>query len=56
VPYSHHIRTAPQPDYVTGFLSSSDGLSLVKAFTHIKRRNLRSAILHLVEGLASPER
>jgi transcriptional regulator with XRE-family HTH domain len=41
----------PSPAYVSDFLASSDGLSLVKAFTQIKSRNLRSAIVHLVEGI-----
>jgi transcriptional regulator with XRE-family HTH domain len=48
--------TASPRAYVAEFLASSDGLSLVKAFMQIKRRNLRSAIVHLVEGLASPDR
>jgi transcriptional regulator with XRE-family HTH domain len=43
---------ALSPAYVTDFLASSDGLSLTKAFMQIKRRDLRSAIVHLVEGLA----
>lgn len=48
--------TAPSPGYVNEFLASSDGLSLVKAYTQIKRRKLRSAIVRLVEGLVGPER
>ena len=43
---------APSPAYVSDFLASSDGLSLVKAFMQIKRRDLRSAIVHLVEKIA----
>jgi hypothetical protein len=43
---------ASSPAYVTDFLASSDGLSLTKAFMEIKRRDLRSAIVHLVEGIA----
>src|SRR5581483_6960765 len=45
--------TASSPAYVNEFLATSDGLSLVKAFTQIKRRKLRSAIVQLVEGLTS---
>ena len=45
--------TELSPAYVNEFLASSDGVALVKAFTQIKRRNLRSAIVQLVEGLTS---
>jgi transcriptional regulator with XRE-family HTH domain len=44
------------PTYVTDFLATSDGLTLTKAFMQIKKRNLRSAIVHLIEDLAGPER
>ena len=44
--------TAPSPDYVTDFLSTSDGLALTKAFTRIKNRKLRQGIVDLVEEIA----
>jgi len=44
---------APSPDYVSDFLSSSDGLALVKAFTRIKDAKLRRSIVRLVEDMAS---
>jgi len=37
---------------VTDFLATSDGLSLVKAFACIEDRNLRRAIVRLVEEVA----
>jgi transcriptional regulator with XRE-family HTH domain len=43
---------APSPAYVTDFVASSDGLSLIKAFMLIKRRDLRLAIVHLIEETA----
>jgi hypothetical protein len=38
--------------YVTDFLATSDGLSLVKAFMLIKDPKLRRAIVRLVEEIA----
>src|SRR5260370_995652 len=43
---------APSPAYVTDFLATSDGLSLVKAFMCIEDAKLRRAIVRLVEGIA----
>jgi hypothetical protein len=43
---------APSPAYVTDFLATSDGLSLVKAFMCIKDPKLRRAIVRLVEEIA----
>jgi transcriptional regulator with XRE-family HTH domain len=43
---------APSPSYVSDFLATSDGLSLVKAFACIEDRELRRAIVRLVEGIA----
>jgi len=40
------------PDYVRDFLSLSDGLSLVKAFTRIRNARLRHAIVALVQQVA----
>ena len=43
--------TASSPDYVSEFLSTADGLALVKAFTQIKNGKLRRGIVHLVEDI-----
>ena len=43
---------APSPAYVSHFLATSDGLSLVKAFMCIEDAKLRRAIVRLVEGIA----
>jgi transcriptional regulator with XRE-family HTH domain len=45
---------APSPSYVTDFLSTSDGLALVKAFMKIGDRELRHSIVRLVEEIAPP--
>jgi transcriptional regulator with XRE-family HTH domain len=42
---------ASSPDYVSEFLATSDGLSLVKAFMCIEDAKLRRAIVRLVEGI-----
>ena len=43
---------AESPDYVRDFLSTSDGLALVKAFTRIRNARLRHAIVALVQQVA----
>ena len=43
---------APSPAYVTDFLATSDGLSLVKAFMCIEDPKLRRSIVRLVEEIA----
>ena len=43
---------APFPGYISDFLASSEGLSLIKAFMDIKRPSLRRSIVHLVEEMA----
>ena len=43
------------PDYVSKFLSTKDGLSLTRVFMHVKDRNLRRNIVHLVEAIAGEE-
>src|ERR1700729_904117 len=47
-------ETAVSASYVTDFLATSDGLSLVKAFMLIEDPKLRRAIVRLVEGI-TPE-
>jgi transcriptional regulator with XRE-family HTH domain len=43
-------------DYVSDFLSSSDGLALTKAFTNIKDSKLRRRVVDLVEEIAGEQR
>ncbi len=43
----------PFPTYVSDFIATSEGLSLIKAFTKIKRSGLRRSIVHLVEAMAA---
>src|SRR6188768_409950 len=47
---------APVADYVSDFLSSSDGLALTQAFTHIKASKLRRRVVDLVEEIAGEQR
>jgi transcriptional regulator with XRE-family HTH domain len=46
---------APFPTYISLFLSTSDGLSLTKAFMRIKEKALRRAIVHLVEEMVDDD-
>jgi hypothetical protein len=43
---------APSPAYVTDFLATTDGLTLVKAFMRIPNAKLRRRIVDLVEEMA----
>ena len=43
---------APSPAYVSEFLSTTDGLSLVRAFVRIKSTKLRRGVVNLVELMA----
>jgi transcriptional regulator with XRE-family HTH domain len=43
---------APSSTYVSDFLASSDGLSLIKAFMKIKNPKVRRGIVTLVEEIA----
>jgi transcriptional regulator with XRE-family HTH domain len=47
--------SAPTPAYVTEFLASRDGLALIKAFTKIRRRELRRSIVALVEEIVGDD-
>jgi transcriptional regulator with XRE-family HTH domain len=42
---------SPSPAYVTDFLTTSDGLALVKAFVRIKDGSLRRSIVRMVEAI-----
>jgi transcriptional regulator with XRE-family HTH domain len=46
---------APSPTYVTDFLATTDGLTLVKAFMRIPNARLRRRIVDLVEEMAGAE-
>ena len=46
---------APSPNYVSDFLSTSDGLSLTKAFMRIKEPVLRRCIVKLVQQIAGAD-
>jgi transcriptional regulator with XRE-family HTH domain len=43
---------APSPDYVNDFVSTHEGLRLIKAFMHIDNSAMRRSIVALVEKLA----
>jgi hypothetical protein len=49
------LGEAPSPAYVTDFLATSDGLTLVKAFMRIPSAKLRRRIVDLVEEMAGAE-
>ena len=44
---------APSPAYVSDFLATTDGLTLVKAFMRIKDATLRRRIVGLVQQIAT---
>jgi transcriptional regulator with XRE-family HTH domain len=44
---------SPSPAYVTDFLTTSEGLALVKAFVRIKDSALRRSIVRMVEAVAA---
>jgi transcriptional regulator with XRE-family HTH domain len=46
---------APSPAYVADFLSTSDGLTLTKAFMRIKDPKLRRRIVDLVQQIAGED-
>jgi transcriptional regulator with XRE-family HTH domain len=46
---------APSPSYVTDFLATSDGLTLVKAFMRIPNAKLRRRLVELVEEMAGAD-
>jgi transcriptional regulator with XRE-family HTH domain len=45
----------PTLDYVSDFITSSDGLKLVRAFTRIKDVRVRRQIVRLVEAITEPD-
>ena len=48
------ISDAPSPEFVTAFVSTTEGLKLIRAFTSIKNTTLRRCIVQLVEQIARP--
>jgi transcriptional regulator with XRE-family HTH domain len=48
------ISDAPSPELVTAFVSTADGLRLIRAFTNIKNTPLRRCLVQLVEHIARP--
>jgi transcriptional regulator with XRE-family HTH domain len=63
VPISFFFEDAPgqssileEPcDYASGFLASSDGLALTKAYMHIENAKLRRSIVALVKQIAGED-
>jgi transcriptional regulator with XRE-family HTH domain len=52
-PGGHELsKTAPSPAYVNEFVSSEDGLRLIKAFMRIARPGVRHRIVDLVQEIA----
>ena len=49
------VGNAPSSAYVNEFVSSEDGLRLIKAFTRIPRPAVRHRIVNLVHEIASGE-
>jgi transcriptional regulator with XRE-family HTH domain len=49
----HELGESPSPAYVTDFLTTSDGLALVKAFVKIKDSALRRSIVRMVEAITA---
>ena len=53
--HSGGLSEAPSPAYVSDFLATSDGLSLIKAYIRIKNKKLRRRIVDLVEQIADED-
>jgi transcriptional regulator with XRE-family HTH domain len=52
---AHAQGESPSPSYVTDFLTTSDGLALVKAFVKIKDSTLRRSIVRMVEAITADQ-
>src|ERR1043166_6671406 len=50
------LGEAPSPTYVTEFLATNDGLTLVKAFMRIDNAKLRRRVVDLVEEMAGEDK
>ena len=49
------LREAPAPDYQTDFLSTPDGLKLMRAFVQIQDARVRRRLIDLAEAVAGRE-
>lgn len=49
------LSEAPTPPYVADFLSTADGLHLMRAFVRVRDSRVRKRIVDLVEALAGDE-
>jgi hypothetical protein len=47
---------APELSDISDFVSSSEGLALIRAFRDVKDPQLRRGIVNLVEEIAGPEK
>jgi transcriptional regulator with XRE-family HTH domain len=55
-PGGHRLGgNAPSPAYVNEFVSSEDGLRLIKAFTRIARPAVRHRVVNLVQEIAAAD-
>jgi hypothetical protein len=52
---SRNRRDAPSPNYMTAFLATANGQSLIKAFMRIKRTAVRRSIVRLLESVANED-
>lgn len=52
-PTGDGLQEPPTPAYVSDFLSTSDGLHLMRAFVRVKDPKVRKRIVELVEALSS---
>ncbi len=50
------ISDGLSPESVTAFVSTADGLKLIRAFTSIKNTKIRRCIVQLVEHIVRPPR
>jgi transcriptional regulator with XRE-family HTH domain len=48
-------KSSPSPAYVNEFISSQDGLRLIKAFMRIENADLRRRIVNLVQEIAGSD-
>lgn len=53
--HSRGMGEAPSPPYVSDFLASTDGLTLIKSFMRIKNGKMRRRIVELVEQIAGQD-
>ncbi len=53
--HARGMGEAPSPPYVSDFLASTDGLTLIKSFMRIKNGKMRRRIVELVEQIAGED-